>query len=290
MLYNLIGSLNGPEKRVEKFISVLTDITSHAISICNRSENFELRKRASIVLYFFQVFCQKMEQKSKENDFQSGAAKSVKKGAKSKKSALADDGDNHTFDWQYERKYYLNILEKIAAIESINIWEMGVAQENFYLTMWKFAIHLLEIRPFEANSNTSNQCVSIITSCIQKLHSSSSFETSGKIKSSKSNSSRSCLSPMVAAMVSSMTQTEKITPFSRDIVSICVQSPSVFTSSLLTDICNFILTDNGSSTVKTLAKNAGEFLVTLAELSAETVAPYMSLIIELIDCDEYLIR
>ena len=273
-IYSIINGIsNLPNQALESFAATITTLVMLAIASIKESDSAESNENPIVILYFFQIFCQRMENewklKSNAQDEQEVSSNKLMKPSKNSKKSISNQISSNQYDWDSERSHSISLLKAISQLESSSMWSMGILQENFYLNIWKYALQLLEDK---LSDTVHHECILILTHCIQIY-----------VSHQKS------LQGIISTMIGSISQCEhRLSSLSKDISEIGSLAPAIFISEILKEIGNMEMKEK--SKVKNFISNINVFLVTLTERCPHKVSNSMAYVIDLIDNDVYIIR
>ena len=145
--------------------------------------------------------------------------------------------------------------------------------------MWKYALQLIEERLID--NNVSQLCIQLVIKCINKLNL--------KTNSSNSNSNLN-VTPISSTMLNIICNNDNnfITNISKDFAEICLNANQILIAEILNDIGSMNISDK--SKIKNLLKNLNIFIIKLGEIAPELVCNLISLIIDHMDSEAYLMR
>ena len=302
LLYSLITNyeLICDENRA-LLMAMMVLISSTAVETIGASSPVKTKNAFKIILFFFISFCVKAESMCTTSALppSNQESKSSKGNSKKKKSC----------DWIDYRARCLAICLSAIQIQPSIVWSMGVVQDCFLCTFWKYALHLLETRPAGVAGSSGqevavrSQCVSLLIACAPCF---------------QENSALSGSSSLAASLVHSLCGTEHMAVV---VAEICAKSKGALLSNVMSDISRMHLGSSSSSSAGTIStplddveaapsdvpsstsrsnapsstsvftvKNIGSFFVSLTEMNPQACILYFPVVLAHLASDAFQIR
>lgn len=247
----------------------------------------KLKNLTTTLMYFLISFCSKCDETQGKESSDLLSKPKATKTSKSKKGGVVTS----SFVWTEWRHECLILFDHILQQDIKNLYPLGIVDENFLSTIWKYVMCLLEKKPSGINGTSAmdvqcrNSCLSIMKYIIQYI------ETL--------NRESAAYITLLTVLVESIRTYEHMGHYIAECTAIlsssnlrfpAVHHPNYNSSmsySIMVEISRMNLSDQK---VANGVKYIGIFLTSFSELNPEQFLAYLPLLLPQLDAEVYFIR
>lgn len=272
--------------------TVLQDVVHHTLDNSHEGMNVTKKSNAKKVMYYFVQLILRAEQIhgcGNKNDLgllaggsgTSGSTKGTKKGKNSSSSSSA-------FDWVDCRRSCLHLLHDIVSAKLSYFWTMGLVEETFTTSLWRYCLDLLECKP-PGISGSGHQEVASRSLCIQIIGKSIGHFGNPLTSGSYAALANACIDSIkkvgesMANMVAEIIHQESL-----------LHHSSLIAREMTTEIVKMSTTGSSSTSASSSSavgiKHICMFIEAFARIDTAVFSQFMPILVKLIDEQSHYVR